>query len=819
MTEEKMVDQNLITTRIIEDRPGHNVIYSAATGNDGRIYLGLSAEMDSPGTFARLICYDPAADRFEDIADLGKIIKQPKDSLRHPHSKIHTSICIGKDGKVFAATHMTAPPAGEDFYHYWHVYNDPARCFQGSHLIIYDPNTKQVEDFGVVSPKGGCRWLTYNPEMEELYLTSFLTAHFIVVKLKTGEVKDLGRVSQYDFMGPCYSACGYAYTTDCHGFLLRYSPKDETIDKLPIKIPNSPWRNSDGNGVFHFVPGPDKIKLYGVSAIGQNVFEFDPTAGEYGQIRDYGTLYDEDKMGEYPVNIPLPRTMTAGQDGKIYIGTKNYVSGKAGAHIASIDIASGEKTYYGIMQIDGFARINTPVAAAVGHDGNVYFAAEQPGKNSPLQLVIFNPAGIKKKLPESYKTRYQITVAEQSSPFEYSYYYPSREHNSIFVTTGNFFAQELGLCGRTPHIPRNECAVTALVIGNNGILFGATSGSKSHLFAYLPLTKRFLPLNTFGEAQSRCRNIVADGQGRIYMSTMAYGKDSTDGHLYLYNAPENELVFNSLDDRDKGEFTLLFKPAHLISPGLASIDDLGAPVQGEGILAMTIDNARNHIYGLTYPGGKFFIYDIASRKTTVKNIYDDHIGKKNNISRAMICADGNVYFSGRHGCIIKYCPDEDVFVETKMKIPVGAGREYLNTISALTRADDGMIYGGTYADGYLFTFNPADEKLVNLGKPSIESHIRGITAGLDGRIWGLCGADDELVHLFRYDPSDRNLEDSGMVRAKMPKTWIMHKADVLITGADGELYIGESDAISHLFIYYPPLKKKNNDISLTKGVV
>ncbi len=807
MAEEKTVDQNLITTRIIEGKPNHNVIYSAATGNDGKIYLGLSAEMDAPGTFAQLICYDPGADKFEDIADLAKIIKQPKDSLRHPHSKIHTAICVGNGGKVFTATHMTAPPSGEDFYHYWHVYNDPDRCFPGSHLIIYDPSKKSVEDFGIIAPKGGCRWLTYNPEMEELYLTSFLTAHFFVVKLKTGEVKDLGRISQYDFMGPCYSACGYVYTTDCHGFLLRYSPKNETIEKLPLKIPNAPWRNSDGNGVFHFVPGPDRVKLYGVSAIGQRVFEFDPTVGEYGRIRDYGTLYGEDKMGAYSVDIPLARTMATGQDGKIYIGTKSYVSGKAGAHIASIDIDSGEKTYYGLMKVDGFSQINTPVAATVGHNGNVYFASEQPDKNSPMQLIIFNPAGVKKKLPESYKACCQITGDVQPKPFEYSYYYPTRKHNSIFVTRGNFFAQELGLCGRTPHIPRNESAITALAMGDNGMLFGATSGNKSHLFTYLPLTKRFMPLNTFGEDRSLCRNMVVDGQGRIYMGTMGLGKEKMDGHLYMYNVPEKELVFNSLDDRDKGEFTLLYKPPHIISPELAAIDDLGVPVRGEGVFAMAIDKERNRIYGLTSPGGKFFIYDISSSKTVVKDIYADHIGKKNNISRAMICAGGNVYFSGRYGCIIKYCPDEDAFRETNMKIPVGAGREYLNTISALTQTDDGMIYGGTYADGYLFAFDPKEERIINLGKPSIESHIRGITVGRDGMIWGLCGTDDELVHLIRYDPLNRNLEDFGMARAKMPKTWIMHKADALITGADGELFIGESDAISHLFIYCPPIGK------------
>lgn len=807
MTEDKIVDQNLITARIIEGKPEHNVIYSAATGMDGKIYLGLSAEMDAPGTFAQLICYDPEADKFQDIADLAKIIKQPKDSLRHPHSKIHTSICIGNGGKVFTATHMTAPPYGEDFYHYWHVYNDPARCFPGSHLIIYDPGKKSVEDFGIIAPKGGCRWLTYNPEMEELYLTSFLTAHFFVVKLKTGEVKDLGRISQYDFMGPCYSSCGYVYTTDCYGFLLRYSPKTETIEKLPLKTPNAPWRNSDGNGVFHFVPGPDGVKLYGVGLVGQRVFEFDPTVGKYGRIRDYGTLYGEDKMETYPVDIPMPRTITVGKDRKIYIGTKNYVSGKPGAHIASIDIDSGVKTYYGIMKVDGFSQINTPVAATVGHNGNVYFTSEQPEKKSPLQLIIFNPAGVKKKLPESYKASYQVTNDEKPKPFEYSYYYPSKKHNSIFVTKGNFFAQELGVCGRIPNIPRNESAITALAIGNNGMLFGVTSGKRSHLFTYLPLSKRFIPLNTFGEEQSRCRNMVVDGQGRIFMGTMGLGEKRPEGRLYLYNAPERELTFRGMDDRDRGEFTGLYAPP---TPELADIEDLGTPVPGEGIFAMAIDKERNRIYGLTSPGGKFFIYDIASRKTVVKDIYGDHIVKRNNISRAMICVGGNVYFSGRYGCIIKYCPDVDVFRETSMKIPVGAGREYLNTISALTQAEDGMIYGGTYADGYLFAFDPKTEELVNLGKPSTESHIRGITVGHDGTVWGLCGTDDELVHLFRYDPAGRNLEDLGMARAKMPKTWIMHKADVLITGADGELFIGESDAISHLFIYYPAIEKKIN---------
>jgi outer membrane protein assembly factor BamB len=284
---------------------------------------------------------------------------------------------------------------------------------------------------------------------------------------------------------------------------------------------------------------------------------------------------------------------------------------------------------------------------------------------------------------------------------------------------------------------------------------------------------------------------------------MGSGKD---GHLHMYDTPSKKGLFKSMEDTDIGEFTILDRPP---SPDLSHIDDLGPVEAGEGIFSMTIDKQNNIIYGLTHPGGKFFIYDIENRKVTIRNIFEEHILKEKNISRAIICSKGKVYFSGKYGYLIQYCPQEDSFKNTNLKIPVSAGKEYLNTISALAEADDGTIYGGTYADGYLFSFDPEKGKIINLGKPSSENSIRGITVGHDGIIWGLSGAEEELTHLFRYDPYIRGSADMGMIRAKIPKTWTLHEASVLTTGADGEIYIGESDAISHLFIYYPPIGKIN----------
>jgi outer membrane protein assembly factor BamB len=806
MTNESCVDQNLITTRIIEGKPKHNVIYSAATGKDGKIYLGLSAEFDSAGVFGQLICYDPVRDCFEDIADFADIIKQPADSLRHPHSKIHTSICVGNDGKVFASTHMTAPPVNEDFYHYWHVYNDPMRSFQGSRLIMYDPGAKTVKDFGVIAPKCGCRWMTYNPEAEELYLTTFLTAHFIVVKVKTGEVRDLGRISQYDFMGPCYSADGFVYTTDCFGFILRYSPKDGSIVKLPVKIPNAPWRSDDGNGVFHFVPGPDKIKLYGVAALGQRVFEFDPTAGKCGEIRDYGTLTGEDRPDEYLVDITFPRTITVGKDNKIYVGTKNYASGIPGSTIVAIDIDSGEKTYHGLMKVDGFSQINTPVASCTGLDGSIYFTAEQPSKESPLQIIIFNPCGINKPMPE-YTGKYKFKSANATAyaSYEFSYYLPTRDKNSIFITTGNLYAQELGSRGRVPLIPRNECAIGALMMSKSEqVLFGATSGGKSHFFCYLPFTKKLIPLNVLSSTPAGCRCMVKDKRGVVYMGTMGLKREKFEGHLYRYDAPANNSKFIHMDDLDKGEFNLTS-----IAPSgeFSRIDDLGAIAPQEGVVALCYDQEYDRIYGITTEGN-FYIYDIASQKKTLKPILDEYIVKKNNIPHALLYDDGIVYFSGLHGQIIAYDPRNDAFRMTSMKIPVGQGREYLNYVTCLIKSSDNFIYGGTFADGFLFRFDPRNEELYNLGKPGIESQICSLTSGSDGMIWGLSGGPDELTHLFRFNPKTNESKDLGMMRSRVPRIWTVHKADVLITGADGELFIGESDAISHLLIYYPPIEKR-----------
>lgn len=808
------VDPKFLTARILDKWPKHDVVYGAAVGKDGKVYLGLSSEMANPGTNSRLLAYDPQADAVEEIADLADYIPEAMDPLRHPHSKLHTAICVGNDGKVYAATHMTAPPATEDYYHFWHAYNDPVRCFKGSHLVIHDPATKETRDFGIVSPKGGCRWMTYNPELEELYLTTFLLGHFMVIRPKTGEVKDMGRICQYDFMGPCYSACGKVFTTDCRGHLLRYDPKAETIEKLPIKIPNEPWRASDGNGVFHFLPGPDGVKLYGVGPLGRHLFEYDPGVGRHGQMRDLGTAWGEDQMDEY-TQTPMIRTMAMGRDGRAYLcaryntnpraiaGAKPSIS-TARNNIVAIDPRTGEKQDYGLMQAEGLPPILSCVATATADDNTVYFATWKVERHLPIQLVLFRPEGVKQPPPPPAAKDWEKVQPDPkwSSPARHGYHTPSRECGSPFVTKGLVLARELGDAGRSiPFIPRNECAITALAPARNGAVYGATSGKRSHLFVLTPLAKRLMPMNVFGQGATACRCLVFDGQGRLFAATNGEG----GGRLWMYDAPQHEMWLRRFDDMDRGEFSgLATQPPETA----VHLEDLGAPVPGEGIRCIAMDPFWNQIHGLTWPGGKFFTYDTETGETKVEDIFDEHFGVCGNISRDMVFDLGSLYFAGKHGYLVEYLLAEEQFENTGLKIPVGAGREYLNSVTAFAKGPDGVIFGATYSDGYLFRFDPEEEELVNLGKPSSEGRIDAL-AYTNGRLWGLAGGEEQLTHLVRHDLRTGDMKDCGLLRAKMPKTWIVHKAEALAAGLDGELYVGETDAMSHLVIYAPPAPPKH----------
>ncbi len=365
-------------------------------------------------------------------------------------------------------------------------------------------------------------------------------------------------------------------------------------------------------------------------------------------------------------------------------------------------------------------------------------------------------------------------------------------------------------------IPYGQTAITALVHTPDGTVYGGTSSDKPNKECYLFRLNRD-QIEIVGKLSPVIRgqqkiwhSLLSGSDGNIYGGTWTDalpGKKQPSGHIFRL-------------ERKSGRVT-----------------DLGVVSEGEGIYTMTSDDARNIFYGVTTPSCLLFSYTLSTGKirvigdimatikeylgaakgeTTGKLVVTDvgeekgkgwerSIGgspwrKRYFPPRAIICDNqGNVWGSRDQGLFFKYDIRQDKLIDTSIEMPLMIGTEDAIitevSVDSLVKDAGGIIYGGSYSDGYLFRLNPQSGEVICLGKPIREQRIRALAIGKDGMVYGVGGEDDAVSKLFRYNPRTGDLRELGVIH---DRGWTVYKIDTLVIGADGALYLGESSRISHL---------------------
>jgi len=358
-----------------------------------------------------------------------------------------------------------------------------------------------------------------------------------------------------------------------------------------------------------------------------------------------------------------------------------------------------------------------------------------------------------------------------------------------YVREGRIVLRPLGRKGITKPIPPEECAITSLVTSLDDRIFGATSGRRAHLFVYDPApgADHVIDLGVLEEGCGVRRSLVASSDGRIFAGTRGEHPSSrAGGKLFCYTP---------MDDY-----------SDLYGYRVGKIEVVATPVESDGIAALAIDNNRKRIYGISAPRGLFFVYDISSGGVEVNGAVDE-LGIFSDI--LIVGKDGCAYGAKRWGSLFKYDPECEEIVPLGVEIPSLRGRKRYNKVDSLALDEySGRLYGGGSADGVLFYFDPQDEKMISLGKPVAQPRIRALTVGRDGIVYGIGGGVGGMGHLFRYDPEGGDLRDLGIPLATSQRYWHGYEFDAATTGPYGEIYLGESDRISHLFIYFPPIPER-----------
>ena len=346
-------------------------------------------------------------------------------------------------------------------------------------------------------------------------------------------------------------------------------------------------------------------------------------------------------------------------------------------------------------------------------------------------------------------------------------------------------------------IPHGQSAITALAVSPDGSVYGGTSAKKGKSF-YLFRTdgEKIHILGNMAEAlpgeESIVNALVVAADGKVYGGTTNYCEEE--------EVPET------------------YAGGHLFSldPSTGAVEDFGVPVPGQGINCLIVDRDADAVYGLTYPGGHLLVWNLGTGAIQDKGATvpppqpvrePRGAAYRRYLPRALAMdGEGNIYGTREQGFMWKYDPRAGEIELLQAKIPGAKGRDedwlYNHVADSFCLGSDGLIYGGTAADGYIFVFDPESETVTNLGKPIRQSRIKSIAEGAYGKIYALAGEKDGVAHLVTYDPQTRGMEDLGAVGPNV-WSWIVYQAGVMAAHPSGEIFIGEAERISGLVIYDP----------------
>jgi streptogramin lyase len=135
--------------------------------------------------------------------------------------------------------------------------------------------------------------------------------------------------------------------------------------------------------------------------------------------------------------------------------------------------------------------------------------------------------------------------------------------------------------------------------------------------------------------------------------------------------------------------------------------------------------------------------------------------------------------------------DPDTGEAKQYKSPVGPGAW------ALIRGPDDCMYLGTWESGYILKFDPkqADKGIQVIGKPSqTETYIWQYAIGKDGKLYGCTYGQAKLIS---YDPKTGKMEDLG----RMDETQMYTRS--IACGQNGKIYTGVGFGKANVVVYDP----------------
>jgi hypothetical protein len=345
--------------------------------------------------------------------------------------------------------------------------------------------------------------------------------------------------------------------------------------------------------------------------------------------------------------------------------------------------------------------------------------------------------------------------------------------HGTFVMEGTMVAFPLCFPGASAPIVADESHITALDTTPEGMVYGGTSGKKTHLFVgmFHGVTGAVFDMGLV-EGADHCSAICC-GNGQFVACV-----NGADGGRFIRRKFQN-LPFDLL--QEWGFRRIPF-------------DDLGFAVKGEQIIHAVTDPSREKIIAST----KEHLVSLDIGKGEVKVIADIA-----GFGRLAIGQGGEIF--GMDTSDTLWCYDiEDGKIKRKViQLPEGSWQKYPPIWAKDTV--DGKLYI-TDDEGHLFSLTEKGFSSC-LGQTPL-TPVGPMAVTFDGRLFGVCG--EKISNLFCYNPSTREINTLGVAVSVIQRRRYGYTFGDAVTGRDGQIILGEDDDLGHLWLYFPRILRNNH---------
>lgn len=347
------------------------------------------------------------------------------------------------------------------------------------------------------------------------------------------------------------------------------------------------------------------------------------------------------------------------------------------------------------------------------------------------------------------------------------------EFGRPIITKGRIFAFHLKSCIRQSEIKEGNCvSIVWDEKGNN--FYGLVLGEESHIFLF--------------DSNSAIEDI-----GKIEVENPVVG-------VLVYDNKDTILCIVTDHNYNTKIFTYNLNTARRMYShmwGHFAFDPInfsGSLINDEIIYSAVNNDFDSLVYLLTNKGNLFSFNLEKNELNLVQTI------NNKNLSKAMCVnsSNGDIYGVNREGNFWRVSNNNVDYTESQ--IPCMKNRNYVASVSRLIWRD-GKIYGSTSQDAYLFTFDPLNLIIKNLGRPDENSEIRDIDILNDERIFGITANKDRgMGRIFCYSEK-HGFQDVGIIQAWQPVHDFAYEPLCIKAGASGDFLIGNGENRNRVFLF------------------